>query len=182
MERRSGAAFDSRLVEREKIEALIEATRWAPSARNLQPWYVMFVQGEENHQAVLDAFSDFNKGWAPPAPLQVVFAGRPEDDARREPGLDYYLFDIGLAAQNFMLQAARLGLVNHIMAAYEQEAMRKAVGAPEGYRIVCVIAVGYPGDPASLPHDVYEFWELRKRVRKPVAENFFRARWGCSWE
>ncbi len=55
MERRSGAAFDSRPIEREKIDALIEATRWAPSARNLQPWYVMFVQGEENHQAVLDA-------------------------------------------------------------------------------------------------------------------------------
>lgn len=182
MARRSGAAFDSRPVEREKIDSLIEATRWAPSARNLQPWYVIFVQGEENHGAVLDALSDFNKGWAPPAPLQVVFGGRPEDDARREPGLDYYLFDIGLACQNFMLQAERLGLVTHLMAAYDQEAMREAVGAPEGYRIVCVIAVGYPGDPESLPRDVYEHWELRERVRRPVAEDFFKARWGTAWE
>ena len=182
MQRRSGAAFDSRPIEREKIDSLIEATRWAPSARNLQPWYVTFVQGEENHAAVLDALSEGNKRWAPAAPLQVVFGGRPEDDSRREPGLDYYLFDIGLACQNFMLQAERLGLVSHLMAAYDQDAMREAVGAPEGYRIVCVIAVGYPGDPERLLSDVYERWELKERVRKPVKENFFRARWGSSWE
>ncbi len=81
-----------------------------------------------------------------------------------------------------LLIAVRLGLVTHLMAAYDQDAMRDAVGAPEGYRIVCVIAVGYPGDPERLPRDVYEHWELRERVRRPVKENFFRARWGSPWE
>jgi len=36
--RRSIRAYDSRPVEKEKIEAVLEAARLAPSARNRQKW------------------------------------------------------------------------------------------------------------------------------------------------
>ena len=34
----SPIAFAERMVEREKLQSLLEAARWAPSSRNAQPW------------------------------------------------------------------------------------------------------------------------------------------------
>lgn len=48
--RRSTRAFLERDVEREKIRAILDAARWAPSGVNMQPWQVAVVRGESKRR------------------------------------------------------------------------------------------------------------------------------------
>ncbi|MBM3957119.1 MAG: nitroreductase family protein, partial [Gemmatimonadetes bacterium] len=127
-----------------------------------------------------EALTGANRVWVPAAPVVVVYAARPEDDFRRD-GADYYLFDCGLSAENLMLQAEHMGLRVHPMAGWDEAAVREALAIPDAYRVVVLIAVGYPGDPHALPERLRER-ELGERSRKRAAEVFFRERWGQGWE
>ena len=178
--RRSALAFDERPVEAEKLAALVEAARWAPSSGNSQPWRVTLVTAGEQRRLLNDALTGANRTWAPAAPLVVVYAARPEDDFRRD-GADYYLFDCGLSAENLILQAEHMGLRAHPMVGWNEAAVREALGIPDGFRVVVLIAVGYAGDPAALPERLRER-ELRERSRRPLRETFSRERWGQGWE
>lgn len=56
--RKSTRAFLNRPVEDEKIRAILDAARWAPSGVNMQPWRVAVVRGNTMHrisEAVLAA-------------------------------------------------------------------------------------------------------------------------------
>ncbi len=46
MERKSTRAFETRVVAEEKIRAVLDAARHAPSGGNIQPWKVAVVTGE----------------------------------------------------------------------------------------------------------------------------------------
>jgi len=178
--RRSVLAFDKRPVGPHELDSLVEAARWAPSASNSQPWRVTFVTESPSRGPLNEALSGGNRAWAPAAPLLVVYAGRPEDDFRRN-GADYYLVACGLSAENLILQAEHMGLRTHPMAGWNEAAVKAAIGVPEEYRVVVVIAIGHPGDPAGLPYRLSER-EAGKRSRLPRGDNFFREHWGEPWD
>ena len=87
--------------------------------------------------------------------------------------------DIGLAACQLVLQATELGYATHQMAGIEAEKIRETYGVPEGFDPVTGIAVGYAGDPDTLPDDLREM-ELEARTRRPFGEFVFSDRWGQS--
>ena len=177
--RRSVLALDSRPLEPKELDSLVEAARWAPSSGNSQPWRVTFVTNGSSRLLLDEALSGGNRAWAPAASLLVVYAGRPEDDFRRN-GTDYFLVACGLSAENLILQAEHMGLRAHPIAGWNEAAVRSAIGVPDDYRVVVLIAVGNPGDPAGLPDRLRER-EVRERSRLPAGENFFRERWGEPW-
>jgi len=82
-----------------------------------------------------------------------------------------------MAVENLVLQATALGLSTHQMAGFDVEKARADLKIPSGYEPVAVIAVGYPGDPASLPDRLRER-ELRPRSRQPISEWTFSGQWG----
>ena len=59
---------------------------------------------------------------------------------------------------------------------FEIEKARTDLGIPAGCETVSMIAVGYPGDPASLP-DYLRERELKPRERKAVTEFVSHGRW-----
>ena len=65
------------------------------------------------------------------------------------------------------------------MAGIEAEKIREVYGVPEGYDPVTGIAVGYAGDPDTLPDDLREM-ELGARTRRPFGEFIFADSWGQS--
>src|ERR1700726_4028770 len=91
-------AFDSKPVEAEKLRALFEAARWAPSSYNAQPWY-FFVGTKDDPEAysrVLDTFVEFNQSWAKQAPvLALSVAKLIFDDGKPN---RHALHDVGQAA------------------------------------------------------------------------------------
>ena len=76
--RRSPLAYASKPVEPEKIGALFEAARWAPSSYNEQPWHFIYAvqEDQDEFQLFLDCLLEGNRVWAKDAPLLVLSVAR----------------------------------------------------------------------------------------------------------
>ena len=173
----SPRAFDSKPVEPEKLRSLFEAARWAPSSYNAQPWY--FIVGTkdnpENYNRVLESLVEFNQGWAKNAPVLALSVAKLKfDDGKPN---RHAFHDVGQAAANLSLQAEALGLSVHQMAGIDPEKARKLFDIPADYEAVAGIAIGYAGEPASLPDGLRER-ELAPRQRKPLDSFVFTGSWG----
>lgn len=176
----SPRSFDRRPVEPETLKTLFEAARWAASSYNAQPWYYIVATKDDpaNYKKVLDCFVEFNQGWAKNAPAlalsiaQLNFAMADNKAPNR-----HAFHDVGQASANLALQANALGLEVHQMAGILPEKAREIFDIPAGYEAVAGIAIGYPGDPATLPDGMRQR-ELDKRSRKPLDSFVFTGKWG----
>lgn len=174
----SPRAFDSRPVEPDKLRTLFEAARWSASSYNAQPWYYIVATRDdpENFKRVLDSFVEFNQSWAKNAPVVALSVAGLKFTHNGEPNRHAF-HDVGQASANLALQAAALGLQVHQMAGILPDKAREIFGIPENFEGVAGIALGYPGDPASLS-DQLRARELGKRERKPISSFVFTGKWG----
>jgi len=175
----SPRAFDPRPVEPEKLRSLFEAARWAASSYNAQPWYFLVGTKDdpENYNRVLHTFVEFNQSWAKQAPvLALSVAKLTFDDGKPN---RHAFHDVGQSAANLTTQAEELGLSVHQMAGIDPEKARKVFHIPADYEAVAGIALGYAGDPASLPDELRKR-ELAPRQRKPLDSFVFTGQWGKS--
>jgi nitroreductase len=174
----SPRAFEDRPVEPEKLRSLFEAARWAASSYNGQPWYFIVARKNDadNYNRILDCFVEFNQGWAKNAPVLVLSVAGLKFQHNGE--LNRHAFhDVGQAAANMAVQAAALGLQIHQMAGIDPEKARKNFSIPQDFEAVAGIAIGYPGDPSSLP-DKLRQQEAGPRERKPAEAFVFSGKWG----
>ena len=87
------------------------------------------------------------------------------------------LYDLGLAVAHLTTQATALGLAVHQMGGFDLLKARDGFDIPAGYEPVAMIAVGYQGDPATLPDDLRER-ELAPRTRHAPDTFVYGAQWG----
>jgi nitroreductase len=85
--------------------------------------------------------------------------------------------DLGAASALLALEAAALGLQAHQMAGFDAAKARAAGAIPDRYEPVAAIALGHPGSPEALA-EPYRTRETSPRLRRPIEEFGFRARWG----
>ena len=177
-ERRARRAFDPREVPAEAQELLWRAVSVAPSHGNTQSVRLLVAQSAETRAKLAAALSEGNRGWAPAAPLLAGLAALPAHEQPGAGGEDRALwsFHAGVAAGNLMAQATALGLIAHPMAGFDEEAVRDAFAAPPDLRVVIVFAIGYAGDPASLPADLQRR-EARDQRRQPLDRLVAIDRW-----
>ncbi|HEV8328670.1 MAG TPA: nitroreductase family protein [Nitrospiraceae bacterium] len=177
-QRWSPRAFDDRSIEPEKLLSLCEAARWAPSSNNEQPW--RFIVANKDYETewnrLLACLVEGNRKWAYRAPVLILSVASLnfEDDSTPN---RHAFHDTGMAVENLVLQATALGLSAHQMAGFDVEKARADLKIPSGYEPVAMIAVGYPGDLASLP-DRLRQRELQPRSRRPISEWTFSGQWG----
>jgi len=177
-ERWSPYAFDNRLVPDADLRLLFEAARWAPSSYNEQPWsYIVATRdNSEQFQRLLSCLVDANQVWAQAAPVLALgvvslkFARNAKDNRAA-------VHDLGLASGNLVLEATARGLFVHQMIGILPDRAREIYGIPEGYEAWTGIAIGYRGDPTSLPDPLRER-ERAPRQRKPLQEFVFNGKWG----
>jgi nitroreductase len=174
----SPRAFADRPVEPQKMRSLFEAARWASSSYNAQPWFYIVTTKDdtENFNRILQCFVEFNQGWAKNAPVIALSVARLKFEHNGEPNRHAF-HDVGSASANLALQAAALGLQVHQMAGILPDKARELFRIPEGYEAVAGLALGYPGDPASLPDQLKER-EVAPRERKQVGSFVFGGEWG----
>jgi len=174
----SPRAFSNRPVASDTLRSLLEAARWAPSSSNEQPWN--FIVATKDEQAefsrLLSCLVEGNKLWAQHAPVLMVSVARMsfEDDGKPN---RHAFHDVGQAVANLIVQATALGLMAHQMAGFHPDKVRELYGVPKEFEPVAAIALGYPGDPQSLPERL-RTRELAPRERKPLAGFVFTGRWG----
>lgn len=176
--RRTKRALEERLVEEEKVDALVEAARLSASCFNNQPWRMVFCRGAESLAKVKAALAKGNV-WATRAPLIIVVASREPDDCQLSDRRNYHAFDCGLSVGQMLLRATELGLIAHSIAGYDPLKVKESLGIPEEYVVDTLVICGYLGSDESLLSDKQKGWERERPERKPVGENFFSDRWGA---
>ncbi|MEO6202085.1 MAG: nitroreductase family protein [Nitrospirales bacterium] len=178
----SPRAFADQPVEREKIQSLLEAARWASSCFNEQPWVFILatIERPENHQKLLSCLVEGNQIWAKRAPLLLLTVAKLHFDHNGEVNRHAY-HDVGLAVGNLVIQATAMDLSVHQMAGILPDTIRERYALPAGYEAVTGIAIGYQGDASTLPEALRER-ELAPRSRKPLREFVFSDTWGQSLE
>jgi nitroreductase len=170
LHRWSPRAFTEKDVSARDLETIFEATRWAPSSFNEQPWrFLVGRRNSETYKKIHDVLSPFNKMWAAQAPVLILGAAKTRFSHNGEPNRVAF-FDLGAASAYLVLQASVLGLAAHQMAGFDVEAARKAFGVPDEYVFGSVIALGYQGEPAALPHEKMQEQEVAPRTRKELRE------------
>ncbi len=175
--RRSVRKFLDRPVEPEKLRAVLEAARMAPSWGNMQCWRFVVVRDpqvrariselsyvEEYFASKSYKTNPAQKGLAQ-APVVIVACADPgRSGARRD--AHYYMTDLGIAAENLMLAAHAVGLGTVFVGVFDEEGLSELLGIPPGIRIVGLLPLGYPQEagksgPPRKPVDeivCYEKW------------------------
>jgi len=148
----SPRAFSDKPVPHEVLRSLFEAARWAPSSNNEQPWaYIVATKDDaENFEKSLGALVEFNANWARKAAVLVIAVAELAFAKNNAPNRNAQ-YDVGAASLQLSIEATARGLVVHQMAGFDPETAREAYDIPQGWEPIAAMAIGYPGDAASLP-------------------------------
>ena len=148
--RQSCRSYDeNRAVEPEKLEAILEAARLAPSACNGQPYHLTVCTGQraKDVAAATAGMGGMNK-FAVQAPVVIVISEKPYTRAAaagsKMKKVDYRAMDIGIAAAYLTAEAAAQGLGSCILGWLSDEKIRSLCGLDGTARLV--ITLGYPGE------------------------------------
>lgn len=163
--RRSTRVFRNERVPEEKIYSLFEATRWAPSSVNEQPWLYLYATPEQTElwNTMIEPLSDGNKAWVKDAPLLILSLAR-KTFLRNGVENFYAMYDLGGANALLAIQAVDLGLQVRQMAGFDRERARVSLNIPNEFELGVFIAVGYPGNVEILPEPI-KTKELAPRTR-----------------
>lgn len=174
----SPRAFADKGVSPEVLRSLFEAARWAPSSNNEQPWaYLLATKDDpQNFAKMLGTLVEFNQNWAMRAPILALSVAHLNNARDGKPNR-VALHDVGSATAQLTLEANSRGLLVHQMAGFDANKAREAFHIPEDWQPVAAIAIGYPGDPTTLPQPLRDR-ELGPRVRKPLSEVVMSGEWG----
>ncbi len=173
-ERRSSRVFSSRPVDKDMLESILEAGRWAPSCSNTQAWNFVVVTEPEPLSKAHEALSRGN-AYAKRAPVMIIVAAK-EDGGCPSHGLPYFMMDVGLSVENMLLQAVHLGLIGHATAGWDEELLKKITGIPSEYRIVTVVFIGHHGELDSVD-EATRMKELQRSTRRPLSEIVHWNKW-----
>ena len=179
----SPRALAHRPVEPTKLQSLLEAARWAPSCFNEQPWsFIVATKDDaEGFARMLGCLVEKNQSWAKNAPVLMISVAAKNFAHSGKPNRHHF-HDVGLAVSDMITQATSLDLFAHQMAGFSPEKARETYNIPETHDPVAAIAIGYLGDPNTLPDDLRER-ELKQSTRKPLSDFVFTGKWGepASW-
>jgi nitroreductase len=169
--RHSTRDFDSKPVEREKLERIISAAGEAPSAQNEQPWRFFVAQGGarkelggliaqttihlSEYMDVLgpDGFEEAARWYSElgKAPVLIAVASPGVEDSLLK--LNRHL-SVGAALENLLLATVDEGLAacNITFSHWVEDEIADFLGLPEDWEVLTIVALGYPGDmPPRAP-------------------------------
>ncbi len=141
--RYSCRAYHDRPVEEEKILAVLEAARAAPTAANRQPFRLVVVTDPHIRGSMKGAY---NRGWFYTAPVILAAVGAPGENWVRSDGKNYNDVDVAIVMDHVTLQAVELGLATCWIADFDPDATRDILHIPDHMEPVALSPLGYPAD------------------------------------
>ncbi|OGW45405.1 MAG: nitroreductase [Nitrospirae bacterium GWC2_57_9] len=178
--RRSIRKYSAETVEEEKLQAVLEAVRMAPSWANYQCCRVIVVKDRAVKEKLsglsyVEAFfapkgykANPSKKALAEAPVVIVLCADPAGSGVLW-GQNYYLTDAGIASQNLMLAARAQGLGTVFVGVYDEDKVKDLLSIPASIRVVGLFPLGYPAEEKK-----------DGPPRKPLAEICFAEKWGGS--
>lgn len=161
--RQSDRKYSDQPIEKEKLQQILETTRISPSANNSQPWKFIVVDEPELKNKIAECAASLGmNGFAKQAPVMVAVVLEKMNILSKIGSVikdkEFSLLDIGIAANQFCLQAAELGLGTCMIGWFNEKEVKKLLHIPSGRRVPLLISVGYPAGAT------------REKVRKVVGE------------
>jgi len=154
--RYSVRAYRPEPVEDQKLQAVLEAARLAPTAANRQPFQVVVLrtQGREEEIGKI-----YHRPWFVQAPIVLaVCVISSQAWVRESDRFNARLIDAAIVADHMILAATNLGLGTCWVANFKVDAARSVLGLPIEAEPVIFTPLGYPADNAG------------EKIRKPLAD------------
>lgn len=176
--RRSIRKYLDQPVEDDKLRAVLDAVRMAPSWANMQCWRMIVVKDRAAREKIselsyVEAYfapkgyrSNPSKKALAEAPVVLVLCADPVNSGEIW-NQQYYLVDAGIAAENLMLAARGLGLGSVFVGVFDEAQLKNLLNVPEAVRIVGLFPLGYPADEKK-----------DGPPRKPLFDICFDEQWG----
>jgi nitroreductase len=162
--RQSVRSYLGKPVEREKIMALLEAARIAPSAGNRQEWRFIVVTDDKTRKKMAKAAA--GQVFVGEAPC-VIACCADSDNHEMRCGQLCYPIDVAIAIDHITLSAVELGLGTCWIGAFHEDKVKKILNIPKTIRVVELLTLGYPQDKT-----------IRKKNRYELKEIVFYEEWG----
>ena len=134
--RRSVRTFQNKSIPRVELEKIVDAARFAPSARNVQPWEFVVITDRKKIAEIANLGQNA-KFMAQAAACIAVFSA----------DTNYFLEDGSAATCNILLAATALGIGSCWIAGDKKpycQQVNDLLNAPTGMKLVSMIALGYP--------------------------------------
>lgn len=140
-------SYLSKQIEDEKLTAVLEAARLAPSAGNRQEWRFVIVRDAETRKRIAEAAN--NQAFIGEAPAIIVACA--ETDGRiMMCGQPCYPIDVAIALDHITLAAIELGLGTCWIGAFDEKKVKQILSIPEKIRVVELMPIGYASDPSPV--------------------------------
>ena len=151
----------NRMVEEEKLDAILQSARLSPSACNGQPYQITVCKGEFAKKVAMETQGMGLNKFALDAPVTLVISEKPyvataAFGAKLKKN-DYRSIDIGIVAAYITAEATAQGLDTCILGWLSDEKIRGICDLDGAVRLV--ITLGYAEDG----------YKLRAKVRKDMA-------------
>lgn len=162
--------FRDRPVPIDVLECILEAGRYAPSAKEAQPWRFVVIQDAlKRHQIARAAF---NHPLALTAPALILCCARIHSHVSGN-GRPSHPVDVAAAAQSMSLAAADVGLGAGWITGFREGDVRKMAEVPSDVPVLAILAIGYVESFQPLPerrsvHEViaWERWPASTPARE----------------
>ncbi|WP_022762690.1 nitroreductase family protein [Butyrivibrio sp. AD3002] len=137
--------YDTRKVDRARLNTILEAGRLAPTAKNLQEQHVYVIESEE-YLAKIDKATPCRYG----APTVLVVAFDKKNvftypGGKRDSGIE----DASIVATHLMLAAANEGVDSCWLNFFDPDELAKDLGLPENEEILMLLDLGYAAEGAG---------------------------------
>ena len=166
--RRSVRGYEDKPVEDDKLMAVLEAGRLAPSAKNLQEWRFIVVRDAATRHKLVKVARD--QAFVGEAPVVIACCADTDEHVMRCGQLCYPI-DVAIAIDHMTLAAVELGLGTCWIGAFYEDQAKQVLGIPPEIRVVELLTLGYPkyGEPgrpkSRLAMDEILHWETWNGTR-----------------
>jgi len=144
--RKSVRNYLNQTVEEDKLLAILEAGRLAPSASNRQEWRFIIVRNQEVKKKLAKAAT--NQSFVAEASIVIVACAETDEHVMRC-GQMCYPIDVAIALDHMTLAAVELGLGTCWIGAFYENEVKQILGIPAEIKVVALMPLGYPIDSST---------------------------------
>ena len=136
-------------VADDKLMAVLDVARLAPSACNRQPWLFVIAESDDEREAVVRSYP---REWIKTAPVYIIACGV-HDKAWHRPadGKDHTDVDVSIAVEHLCLAATAMHLATCWVCNFDTDIIRKAFRLPDKVEPIAIIPMGYPAEGSEIP-------------------------------
>ena len=160
--RYSVRADKNEAVEYERLDAILEAARFAPTAVNYQPFQIIVIKTEGRREELKRIYQ---AEWFSEAPLVICLCAIPNHAWKRRDGKNYADVDATIVMDHIILAATSMGLGTCWIGAFDVDAAKEVLNLPDGVEPLVFTPIGYPAD------------EINRKKRKEISELVRYEKW-----